>query len=53
MVPEDTFRAVCGDAQVVSALLDLPNFEVEYLGEMRLRDRARFTYRGTARRAAE
>jgi glycosyltransferase involved in cell wall biosynthesis len=53
MAPEDTFRVVCGDERVLSALPKLPNLEVEYLGEMRLRDRVRFTYSEASRRAAE
>jgi len=53
MAPQDTFRVLCGDKRVVAALPEMANLEVEYLGEMGLLDRLRFTYFEAARRASE
>lgn len=53
MAPRDTFRVICCDKRIPAALPELANLEVDYLGELRLRDRVRFKYRGVARRAAE
>ncbi len=53
MAPRDTFRVLCGDKRVAAAMPEMANLEIEYLGEMGLLDRLRFTYLEAAKRAAE
>jgi len=53
LAPDDQFRVLCGDRRVAERLPTAPNIEVEFLGQMGLRDRLRFTYREAARYAAE
>lgn len=53
LAPMDRFRIFCGDRRVAESLPRAENVEVEFLGQMGLRERLKFTYREASRRAAE